>query len=86
MAAQIMPDRQRPKWTGTPTPEVALEAMRGYTAYFGTYTIDEKAMTGTHHRQGMLDEGDTEFVRKFEFGQAIASSSRRLAAPGLRRT
>ena len=67
MAAQIMPDRPRPKWTGTPTPEQALDAMRGYTAYFGTYTIDEKAGTVTHHRQGMLDGGDVDFVRKFRF-------------------
>lgn len=67
MAAQIMPDRPRPKWTGTPTPQQALDAMRGYTAYFGTYTIDEKAGTVTHHRQGMLDGGVVDFVRKFEF-------------------
>src|SRR5262245_39510131 len=55
MNVQIMPDRPRPKWTGAPTPEQALEAMRGYTAYWGTYTIDDKAQTVTHHRQGMLD-------------------------------
>ena len=67
MAAQIMPDRPRPKWTGAPTPEQALEAFRGYTAYFGTYTIDEKATTVTHHRQGMLDGGTVDFVRRYEF-------------------
>jgi hypothetical protein len=66
MNAQIMPDRPRPKYTGTPTPEQALEAIRGYTAYFGTYTIDEKAGTVTHHRQGMLDSGIVDYVRKFE--------------------
>jgi hypothetical protein len=67
MAAQIKPDRPHPTWTGTPTPEQALEAFRGYTAYFGTYTIDEKAKTVTHHRQGMLDGGAVDFVRRFEF-------------------
>lgn len=66
MNAQIMPDRPRPKWTGAPTPEQALEAIRGYTAYWGTYTIDEKAQTVTHHRQGMLDGGVVDFVRKYE--------------------
>jgi hypothetical protein len=66
MNVQIMPDRPRPKWTGTPTPEQALDAMRGYTAYWGTYTIDEKAQTVTHHRQGMLDGGIVDYVRKFE--------------------
>jgi hypothetical protein len=66
MGVQIVPDRPRPKWTGAPTPEQALEAIRGYTAYFGTYTIDEKASTVTHHRQGMLDGGVVDYVRKFE--------------------
>jgi hypothetical protein len=66
MNAQIMPDRPRPKYTGTPTPEQALEAIRGYTAYFGTYTIDEQAGTVTHHRRGMLDGGEVDYVRKFE--------------------
>jgi Lipocalin-like domain len=65
MAAQIQPDRQRPKYTGPPTPEQALERMRGYTAYFGTYTIQEQARTVTHHRQGMLDAGAVDFVRSF---------------------
>jgi hypothetical protein len=72
MAAQIMPDRPRPKWTGAPTQEQALEAFRGYTAYFGTYTIDEKAGTVTHHRQGSLDGGAVDFVRKSK-SRAIAS-------------
>jgi hypothetical protein len=66
MNVQIMPDRPRPKWTGAPTPEQALEAIRGYTAYWGTYTIDEKAQTVTHHRQGMLDGGIVDYVRRFE--------------------
>lgn len=77
MAAQIMPDRPRPKWTGTPTPEQMAEAFRGYTAYFGTYTIDEKAKTVTHHRQGMLDGGAVDFVRTFEF----ASGDRIILTP-----
>jgi hypothetical protein len=66
MAVQIQPDLQRPKYTGTPTPEQMAERMRGYTAYFGTYSIDEKAGIVTHHRQGMLDAGAVDFVRKFE--------------------
>ncbi len=41
MAAQIMPDHVRPKYAGTsPTPDEAKAAITGYTAYFGTYTID----------------------------------------------
>jgi len=43
MAVQIMPDRLRPKYSGTePTPEEAKAAITGYTAYFGTYTINEQ--------------------------------------------
>lgn len=67
MAAQIMPDRPRPTWTGSPTPEQAREALRGYTAYFGTYTIDERARTVTHHREGSLVPGVVDFVRRYEF-------------------
>jgi hypothetical protein len=66
MAAQIQPDRKRPIYTGTPTAEQLAERARGYTAYFGTYTIDEKAGIVTHHRQGQLDSGAVDFVRKFE--------------------
>ena len=66
MAVQIQPDRQRPTYTGTPSVEQMAERMRGYTAYFGTYAIDETAGTVTHHRQGMLDAGAVDFVRKFE--------------------
>ena len=66
MAVQIQPDRQRPTYTGTPSLEQMAERMRGYTAYFGTYTIDEKAGTVTHHREGRLDAGAVDFVRKFE--------------------
>ena len=67
MAAQIQPDRERPAYTGTPTAEQLADRARGYTAYFGTYTIDEKAGVVTHHRQGQLDSGAADFVRKFEF-------------------
>ena len=82
MAAQIQPDRPRKRWTGTLTPEIAFEAMRGYTAYFGTYTIDAGRKTVTHHRQGMLDGGDVDFVRTFELlpGNRIALTT--VGGPG----
>ncbi|MBI4522007.1 MAG: lipocalin-like domain-containing protein [Gemmatimonadetes bacterium] len=67
MAVQIMPDRARPSWSGSPTPEQARDAITGYTAYFGTYTVDERAQTVTHHREGSLTPGEVDFVRKFEF-------------------
>lgn len=69
MAAQIMPDRPRPSWTGAPTPEQAKEALTGYTAYFGTYTVDQKARTVAHHRSGSLNPGGVgvDAVRRYEF-------------------
>ncbi|MBM3807751.1 MAG: lipocalin-like domain-containing protein [Acidimicrobiia bacterium] len=69
MAAQIQPERKRNTYTGTPTPEQLADRARGYTAYFGTYTIDERAGIVTHHRQGQLDSGPVDFVRTFEFTQ-----------------
>ena len=71
MAAQILPDRPRPRWSGTqPTPEEARETILGYVAYFGTYTVDERERTVTHHRAGALNPNwaDTpQFVRRYEF-------------------
>jgi hypothetical protein len=70
MAAQIMPDRPRPKYVGSqPTPEEAKTALSGYTAYFGTYSIDERARTVTHHRKGCVNPGlvGVDAVRRYEF-------------------
>ena len=38
----------------TPTPEEALGVYLGYVAYFGTFTVDEKAGVVTHHVEGSL--------------------------------
>jgi hypothetical protein len=69
MAVQIVPDRRRPPFSGVyPTPEEALAAVIGYTAYFGTYRIDERARTVTHHREGNINPGGLgDFVRRYEF-------------------
>jgi hypothetical protein len=40
----------------------------GHTAYFGTWTIDERARTVTHHKQGAVPPDDgSAVVRAFEF-------------------
>jgi len=36
------------------TPEEIKAAYEGFTAYFGTYTVDEAAGTVTHHVQGHI--------------------------------
>ncbi len=57
------------KGTSMATPEEKAAAFDGYTAYFGTYTIDAKAGTVTHHLEGTLVPGrqGTDNVRWFEF-------------------
>jgi hypothetical protein len=69
MAAQIAPDRPRPSWPQTqiPAPEQAREAVIGYTAYFGTYTVDERAQTVTHHRVAALNFNAVDYVRRYQF-------------------
>ena len=77
MAVQIAPDRPRRRFTGPqagvftgpqPTPDEALDAISGYAAYFGTYTVDERAQTVTHKRIGNINPGGVgDFVRRYEF-------------------
>ena len=68
MSVQVAPDRKRNKAGSEPTPEEAKAALAGYIAYFGTYTVDERAGTVTHHRLGSVQPGDPpEVVRGYEF-------------------
>jgi hypothetical protein len=77
MAVQIAPDRQRKRFTGpqagvftgpSPRPDEAIDAISGYAAYFGTYTVDERAQTVTHKRIGNINPGGVgDFVRRYEF-------------------
>ena len=76
MAVQIFPDRPRRRFTGPqagvftgpqPTPDEALDALSGYAAYFGTYTVDERAQSVTHKRVGNINPGGLgDFVRRYE--------------------
>lgn len=68
MGVQIQPDRKRPSWQSrTPTPDQVYEAARGYTAYFGTWSLDEKAGTVTHHREGAINLDVVDYVRRYSF-------------------
>jgi len=70
MAAQVMPSRVRPKYAGAqPTPDEAKEAITGYLAYFGTYTVDERTHTITHHRTANINPGQVgdDAARRYEF-------------------
>ena len=68
MACQVAPDREVTKAADRPTGAEALAALDGHIAYFGTYSLDEKARTVTHHRQGSVQPGDKgDLVRGYEF-------------------
>ncbi len=56
MAVHIQP-KVRAKRSNPPTPEEAQAAIRGYTAYFGTYTVSDTEQFVTHHRVGHLNPG-----------------------------
>ena len=70
MAAQVMPNRERRKYAAPePTPEEAKDAITGYLAYFGTYSVDEQAHIVTHHRKGNINPGQVgdDVVRAYVF-------------------
>ena len=68
MAAQIAPDRVNPMAGATPTPEEAKAALADYVAYFGTWSLDERAGTVTHHRLASVQPGPLgDYVRAYEF-------------------
>ena len=69
MAVQIQPDRRRTSWPQgqAPTAQQAVDAAAGYTAYFGTYVINDQAHTVTHHREGALNFDFVDYVRRYEF-------------------
>jgi hypothetical protein len=75
MSAQIVTKADRkafaPYNTGwrTATTEEKAAAFSGYTAYFGTFIVDGKAGTVTHHLEDSLTPGrqGTDNVRWFEF-------------------
>ena len=66
MVVHVSPGNEIGKAGAKPTPEEALAALDGYIAYFGTYTIDERAQTVTHHRRASVQPGDTaDLVRRY---------------------
>ena len=68
MAAQIAPDRVNPMAGTTPTPEEAKAALADYVSYFGTWSLDERAGTVTHHRVASVQPGPlADYVRTYEF-------------------
>ena len=48
------------------TAEQQRELLRSYTAYFGTFDVDETTRTVTHHRDGSQVPGERDFVRAID--------------------
>jgi hypothetical protein len=65
MGALIQPERAPIAMAGPePSPAEAQAALRGFTAYFGTYSVDEKAKVITHHRKGNVQPSNERDVRR----------------------
>ena len=64
MAVHIMP-KIRQRNPSPQTGEGALAAMRGYTMYFGTYTVDDKGKFVTHHRVGQVNPGGAVDAKRY---------------------
>jgi hypothetical protein len=71
MSVQIQGDYPPIDMAGNePTPDEARRALSTYSAYFGTFTVDEVANTVTHHRMGSVNPGWQrlpDYVRAYEF-------------------
>jgi hypothetical protein len=51
-----------------PTPDESHDALADYVAYFGTYSVDERAGTVTHRRHASVQPGDVgDLVRGYAF-------------------
>jgi hypothetical protein len=72
VAVQILYKLNRDKFVGGPsngTTEEKAAAFDSYTAYWGTYTVNAKAGTVTHHIQGALNPNNVgkDNLRYYEF-------------------
>ena len=52
MGVVIMQPGRRPHAGDVPTPDEALAALRSYTSYFGTFSVNQDEGSVTHHLQG----------------------------------
>jgi hypothetical protein len=82
MAVHIQP-RVRAKYTNNPpTAAEAVEAMRGYTMYFGGYTVNEKEKYVVHNRVGHVNPGSIIDAKRFyEFVKTPQGRERLILTP-----
>jgi hypothetical protein len=63
MLAQLTSSTRPKVRAAEATAAQARELLSSYTAYFGTFTVDERAGTVTHHRDGTVGPGERDIVR-----------------------
>ncbi len=81
MAVHIMP-KVRAKPSSQPTPEEAQAAIRGYSAYFGTYTVSDEGQFVTHHRVGQINPGGiVDAKRYYDFVETPQGRERLILTP-----
>ncbi|MGE0363481.1 MAG: lipocalin-like domain-containing protein [Vicinamibacterales bacterium] len=66
MLAQLGPAARPTVRPAEATPDQVRELLRTQTSYFGTFTVDERARTVTHHRDGSQVPGERDFVRRID--------------------
>ena len=65
MGVHIMPRSRSRFASNPPTGEEALAALRGYTAYFGSFTVDDADQFVVHHRFGQINPGGAVDAKRF---------------------
>jgi hypothetical protein len=67
MGVHVMPKNRAPFADNPPTPEEAQQALQGYAAYYGSYTVhqDEGEPFVVHHRVGQINPGGEVDAKRF---------------------
>jgi hypothetical protein len=83
MLAQLGPATRPKVRVADATPDQVKQLLRTHTSYFGTFTVDERARTVTHHRDGSQVQGDRDFVRTVELvGRRLVLTTPTLVVDG----
>ena len=65
MGVHIMPRSRLPFSSNPPTAGEVQVALRGYTAYFGSFTVDDQQQFVVHQRFGHINQGAIVDVKRF---------------------
>ena len=65
MGVHIMPRSRLPITSDPPTGAETQVALRRYTAYFGSFTVDDKEQFVVHHRFGQINPGGIVDAKRF---------------------